>query len=141
MTHRALPAKQGLYDPRNEHDACGVGFIAHIKGCKSHEIVRQGLEILKNLTHRGAVGADPLAGDRAGMLLQLPDVFFREEVKSLNFELPKVGDYAVGMVFLPQGAENRGICEKVLNDFIVAEGQTVLGWRDVRSITPDWAKP
>ncbi len=131
MTHSALPPKQGLYDPRYEHDACGVGFIAHIKGQKSHHIVRQGLEILKNLTHRGAVGADPLAGDGAGMLLQLPDAFFRAQAAGLNISLPAEGYYAVGMIFLPRNADNRAVCEKILSDFIVAEGQTVLGWRDV----------
>ena len=131
MTHSNLPIKQGLYDPRNEHDACGVGFIAHIKGQKSHELVRQGLEILKNLTHRGAVGADPLAGDGAGLLLQLPDAFFRHQATLLNITLPAIGDYAVGMLFMPRDAENRRKCETVLADYIAAEGQTLLGWRDV----------
>jgi glutamate synthase (NADPH/NADH) large chain len=131
MSHRLLPPKQGLYDPRHEHDACGVGFIAHIKGRKSHNIVCQGLEILKNLTHRGAVGADPLAGDGAGMLLQLPDAFFSAQAAKLGIVLPEAGHYAVGMVFLPRNADSRADCEKMLTDFIVAEGQTVLGWRDV----------
>jgi len=131
MSHRLLPPKQGLYDPRHEHDACGVGFIAHIKGRKSHNIVCQGLEILKNLTHRGAVGADPLAGDGAGMLLQLPDAFFSAQAAKLGIVLPEAGHYAVGMVFLPRNADSRADCEKILTDFIVAEGQTVLGWRDV----------
>ncbi len=131
MAHRLLPPKQGLYDPRHEHDACGVGFIAHIKGQKSHDIVRQGLEILKNLTHRGAVGADPLAGDGAGILLQLPDAFFNAEAAKLNIVLPEQGHYAVGMIFLPRNAGSRAQCEKILTDFILAEGQTVLGWRDV----------
>jgi glutamate synthase (NADPH/NADH) large chain len=131
MNHSTLPAKQGLYDPRHEHDACGVGFIAHIKGGKSHDIVFQGLEILKNLTHRGAVGADPLAGDGAGMLLQIADGFFRPQAGKLGITLPLEGDYAVGMVFLPRNAESRAACEKVLQDFINAEGQVLLGWRDV----------
>ena len=82
MVESFPPSQQGLYHPHNEHDACGVGFVAHIKGRKSHEIVAQGLQILRNLTHRGATGADPLAGDGAGILLQLPDAFFREELKS-----------------------------------------------------------
>src|SRR3954468_20329328 len=82
------PPKQGLYDPANEHDACGVGFIAHIKGKKTHSIVEQGLQILRNLTHRGAVGADPLAGDGAGILLQIPDAFFREEMAKQGVMLP-----------------------------------------------------
>ena len=77
MTHGMLPPRQGLYDPANEHDACGVGFVANVKGRKSHKIVRQGLQILENLTHRGAVGADPLAGDGAGILMQIPDNFLR----------------------------------------------------------------
>ncbi|QSA98601.1 glutamate synthase large subunit [Methylococcus sp. EFPC2] len=131
MSHNALPEKQGLYDPRNEHDACGVGFIAHIKGQKNHAIVRQGLELLKNLTHRGAVGADPLAGDGAGILIQTPDEFLRAEAAALGIVLPAVGEYGVGMVFLPRDAAHRSRCEQVLEDFIRAEGQTVLGWRDV----------
>jgi glutamate synthase (NADPH/NADH) large chain len=97
-----LPLEQGLYDPANEHDACGVGFIAHIKGNKTHEIVLQGLEILKNLDHRGAVGADPLQGDGAGILIQIPDTLFREEMAKQGVTLPPAGDYGVGMVFLPK---------------------------------------
>jgi glutamate synthase (NADPH/NADH) large chain len=85
---KGFPKPQGLYDSRNEHDACGIGFIANIKGKKSHEIVSQGLELLVNLTHRGAVGADPKAGDGAGILLQIPDAFYREECKNLGFDLP-----------------------------------------------------
>ena len=128
MTPGVLPTKQGLYDPKNEHDACGVGFIADIKGVKSHKIVLQGLEILKNLTHRGAVGADPLAGDGAGLLMQIPDEFLRAEV---CFELPPVGEYGVGMVFLPQGESARKQCEEKVAYYIAAEGQKFLGWRDV----------
>ncbi len=128
MTPGALPTKQGLYDPKNEHDACGVGFIADIKGQKSHKIVKQGLEILKNLTHRGAVGADPLAGDGAGLLMQIPDEFLRAET---SFELPAVGEYGVGMVFLPQGESARKQCEEKVAYYIAAEGQKFLGWRDV----------
>ncbi|BCX81945.1 glutamate synthase (NADPH) large chain [Methylomarinovum caldicuralii] len=131
MNHSGLPRQQGLYDPRNEHDACGVGFVAHIKGRKSHEIVEQGLEIVTNLTHRGAVGADPKGGDGAGILLQLPDRFLREECAALNIALPAEGDYGVGMVFLPRKPENRQRCENLLEETITAEGQTVLGWRDV----------
>ena len=95
MNLGALPAKQGLYDPANEHDSCGVGFVADIKGRKSHKIVRQGLEILDRLTHRGAVGADPKAGDGAGILLQIPDQFFRAES---GLDLPEEGAYAIGVV-------------------------------------------
>lgn len=98
MSYQHLPAKQGLYDPSNEHDACGVGFIAHIKGNKSNHIIQQGLELLRNLTHRGAVGADPLAGDGAGILIQLPDAFLRDEATKLGISLPPIGEYGVGMV-------------------------------------------
>ena len=102
MMHGMLPPAQGLYDPANEHDACGVGFVANVKGRKSHAIVRQGLQILENLTHRGAVGADPLAGDGAGILMQIPDAFLREECATLGMTLPAAGDYGVGAIFLPQ---------------------------------------
>jgi len=122
---------QGLYDPRYEHDACGVGFVAHIKNTKSHDIVARGLNILCNLEHRGAVGADPLAGDGAGILIQVPDRLFRAEAARLGFALPPVGDYAVGMMFLPQDVDARRVCEETLEQFTRAEGQTVLGWRDV----------
>ncbi|MGH8726818.1 MAG: glutamate synthase large subunit [Burkholderiales bacterium] len=128
------PKKQGLYDPAREHDACGVGFIAHIKGQKSHSIVEQGLKILKNLTHRGATGADPLQGDGAGILIQIPDAFLRAEAARLGIALPAFGSYGLGMVFLPRIAESRGACEKMIADLIVEEGQEVLGWRDV----PTW---
>ena len=101
MSLRALPPAQGLYNPANEHDACGVGFVCNIKNQKSHAIVRQGLELLVRLTHRGAVGADPKAGDGAGILVQIPDAFFRAEV---DFDLPPAGAYGVGMVFMPQDA-------------------------------------
>jgi glutamate synthase (NADPH) large chain len=122
---------QGLYDPKNEHDACGVGFVAHIKNTKSHDIVARGLRILCNLEHRGAVGADPLAGDGAGILIQIPDRLFRAESERLGMALPALGDYAVGMMFLPQDADARRLCEETLERFASAEGQAVLGWRDV----------
>ncbi len=125
------PVAQGLYDPANEHDACGVGFVAHIKGKKSHSIVEQGLQILKNLTHRGAVGADPLAGDGAGILLQMPDAFLREEMARQRIKLPPAGQYGVGMVFLPQEPASRIACEYEIERAIKEEGQTLLGWRDV----------
>ena len=128
MTHSALPPKQGLYDPANEHDACGVGFVAHIKGEKRHEIVRQGLTILERLHHRGAVGADPRAGDGAGMLLQIPDALFRGVV---DFELPAEGEYAVGMLFLPRDEEARSDAQKAVEGYVAFEGQRLLGWRDV----------
>ncbi|MBK9131875.1 MAG: glutamate synthase large subunit [Gammaproteobacteria bacterium] len=120
-----------MYDPRNEHDACGVGFIAHIKGGKSHTIVRQGLQILENLTHRGAVGADPLAGDGAGILIQIPDAFLRAECAARGVTLPPAGEYGVGMIFLPQDAKTRAACEALIERTVIAEGQRVLGWRDV----------
>ena len=131
MSFNAVPDKQGLYDPSNEHDACGVGFIAHIKGHKSHEIICKGLEILRNITHRGAVGADPLAGDGAGILIQIPDAFLRASTLSAGINLPKEGDYGVGMVFLPRKTEHRATCERIIEDYIRAEGQILLGWRDV----------
>lgn len=131
MTDQFPPTKQGLYDPENEHDACGVGFVAHIKGQKSHGIVEQGLQILRNLTHRGATGADPLAGDGAGILLQIPDAFFRQELLERGVHLPEVGEYGVGMVFLPQEPASRLACEQEIERAVRAEGQVLLGWRDV----------
>ncbi len=126
-----LPEAQGLYDPRYEHDACGVGFIVDIKNRKSHDIVRQGLEILVNMTHRGAVGADPLAGDGAGILIQLPDAFLRAVAAEQGITLPELGAYGAGCVFLPRDPARRAACEQVLARLIAAEGQALLGWRDV----------
>ncbi len=126
-----LPAKQGLYDPRNEHDACGVGFVAHMKGRKSHQIVRDGLFMLDNLTHRGAVGADPLMGDGAGLLVQIPDRFFREEMAAQGVTLPKAGDYAVGFLFMPQEVALRDHLKGIIAEVVEAEGQVLLGFRDV----------
>ncbi|MEZ7912381.1 MAG: glutamate synthase subunit alpha, partial [Propionivibrio sp.] len=127
----ALPEQQGLYDRTNEHDACGVGFVAHIKGKKSHTIIDQGLLILKNLDHRGAVGADPLMGDGAGILIQIPDAFFRAEMAAQGVNLPRAGDYGVGMVFLPKESASRLACQEEIERAVRAEGQVVLGWRDV----------
>jgi glutamate synthase domain-containing protein 2/glutamate synthase domain-containing protein 1/glutamate synthase domain-containing protein 3 len=127
----APPARQGLYDPANEHDACGLGFIAHIKGQKSHAIVTQGLAILKNLTHRGATGADPLQGDGAGILIQLPDAFLRRVCGRQGLTLPAVGQYGVGMVFLPKEPASRMACEQEIERAVASEGQILLGWRDV----------
>ncbi|MBC8268934.1 MAG: glutamate synthase large subunit [Rhodospirillaceae bacterium] len=126
-----LPLKQGLYDPKNEHDNCGLGFIADIKNRKSHDIIRQGLQILINLDHRGAVGADHLAGDGAGILIQVPDLLYREECAKLGFELPPVGDYAVGMVFLPQNEDTKNASIAAFEKVTPEEGQTILGWRDL----------
>ncbi len=125
------PENQGLYDKRNEKDSCGVGFVAHIKGKKSHEIVQQGLTLLTNLTHRGATGYDPKLGDGAGLLIQMPDAFMRSEAKKLNINLPEAGKYAVGNLFLPQDAQNRAACETLITNIISEENQTLLGWRDV----------
>ncbi|VCU69365.1 Ferredoxin-dependent glutamate synthase 1 [Pigmentiphaga humi] len=128
---RTAPQAQGLYDPSNEHDACGVGFVAHIKGAKSHSIIQQGLKILENIDHRGAVGADPLMGDGAGILIQIPDALYREEMAAQGVHLPAPGEYGVAMVFLPQEIASRLACEQELERAVRAEGQVVLGWRDV----------
>jgi len=131
MYKSGIPAKQGLYDPENEHDNCGIGFVANIKNRKSHEIVQQGLTILSCLTHRGAAGADPLSGDGAGILIQIPDKFLQEECKELNISLPSAGNYGVGLIYLPRAEKARAVCEKVVEETINAEGQSVLGWRDL----------
>ncbi|MGE0874357.1 MAG: glutamate synthase subunit alpha, partial [Burkholderiales bacterium] len=131
MTHPALPAAQGLYDPRHEHDACGVGFVAHIKGRKSHAIVEQGLTVLRNLTHRGAVGYDPKLSDGSGLLIQIPDRLLRAEMAKQGVSLPPVGAYGVGMVFLPREPASRLACEYEIERAIKDEGQQLLGWRDV----------
>ena len=123
--------KQGLYDPRNEHDSCGVGFVANIKGIKSHEIIRDGLQILLNLDHRGAVGADPLVGDGAGCLLQIPDRLFRDWASAEGLELPDAGRYGVAMCFLPADDDARKIAVEHFESFTVAEGQSILAWREV----------
>jgi glutamate synthase (NADPH/NADH) large chain len=123
--------KRGLYDPQTEHDACGIGFVAHIKGEKSREIVEQGLEVLRRLAHRAACGADPETGDGAGILLQLPHRFFKAEGLRLGFDMPRRRRYGVGMVFLPSDKKARMACEEILEEIAVEEGQRILGWRDV----------
>ncbi len=123
--------QHGLYSANNEHDACGVGFVAHIRGEKSHAIVQQGLKILENLDHRGAVGADKLMGDGAGILIQLPDALYREEMAKQGVALPPQGEYGVGMIFLPKEHASRLACEQEMERAIKAEGQVLLGWRDV----------
>ena len=123
--------RHGLYDPSREHDACGVGFVAHIKGQRSHSIIEQGLKILENLDHRGAVGADKLMGDGAGVLIQIPDELYREEMAKQGLQLPPPGEYGVGMVFLPKEHASRLACEQELERAVRAEGQVLLGWRDV----------
>ena len=122
------PSKQGLYDPRNERDACGMGFVVNIKGQKSHELVHQALEVLVNLEHRGACGCEPNTGDGAGILMQIPHKFF---AAVCDFELPEAGAYGVGMLFVPRDKKARAICEETLARIIEEEGQTLLGWRDV----------
>jgi glutamate synthase (NADPH/NADH) large chain len=124
-------AISGLYDASQEHDACGVGFVAHIKGHKTHAIVTQALQILENLDHRGAVGADALMGDGAGLLIQLPDQLYREEMAKQGVTLPPTGEYGVGLVFLPKESASRMACEQEMERAIKAEGQVLLGWRDV----------
>src|SRR6187399_1457 len=135
-----LPEKQGLYDPRNEHDSCGVGFVADIKGRKSHAIVREGLSILVNLDHRGAVGADPLVGDGAGCLIQTPDALLRDWARNEGVDLPEPGHYAVAMCFLPQNEKARAFAVKRLEHFIKVEGQKLVGWRDVPTDTTGLGK-
>jgi glutamate synthase domain-containing protein 2/glutamate synthase domain-containing protein 1/glutamate synthase domain-containing protein 3 len=138
-SHPAAPSRteidnaqsQGLYSGSNEHDACGVGFVAHIKGQKAHAIVEQGLKILENLDHRGAVGADKLMGDGAGILIQIPDDYFRAEMAAQGVELPPPGEYGVGMIFLPKEHASRLACVQELERAVKAEGQVLLGWRDV----------
>ncbi len=127
----AFPPAQGLYDPRNEKDACGVGFVARLDNIKSHDIIEKGLEILLNLDHRGAVGADPLAGDGCGMLVQIPHELLASEAAKAGFSLPEPGGYGVGAIFLPRDAEGRALVRQIIESTIADEGQTLLGWRDV----------
>jgi glutamate synthase (NADPH/NADH) large chain len=128
---RTAPAANGLYSPEFEHDACGVGFVAHIKGKRSHDIVEKGLQILDNLEHRGACGCDPETGDGAGILVQIPDDFLRREGAALGIALPPAGAYGVAMTFLPQDASERACCEALVERIVRREGQHFLGWRDV----------
>src|SRR3974390_3784001 len=125
------PPAQGLYDPTLDKDSCGVGFIADIKGPKSHQIIKDGLAILLNLEHRGAVGADPRMGDGAGILVQIPHKFFAKEAKRLGFTLPSAGEYAIGQLFMPVDANWRQIIRDIYADVIAREGLKLLGWRDV----------
>ncbi len=126
-----LPPPQGLYHPEFEHDACGVGFICHIKGIASHQVVSDALQMLENMNHRGACGCEEDSGDGAGILVKTPDSFFRRECKKLNITLPPVGQYGVGMIFLPQDSVQRHLCERVLERVARDNGMKVLGWRDV----------
>ncbi len=123
--------QNGLYAGGHEHDACGLGFVAHIKGEKRHDIVAQALKILENIDHRGAVGADKLMGDGAGILIQIPDALYRQEMAAQGVILPPAGEYGVGMIFLPKEHASRLACEQEMERAIRAEGQVLLGWRDV----------
>jgi glutamate synthase (ferredoxin) len=125
------PPKQGLYDPQFEHEACGVGFVVNMKGRKSHTIVRQALQVLLNLDHRGACGCEVNTGDGAGILMQTPHAFLKEVTAKEKISLPGAGEYGVGMVYLPHDAGQRGECEKIFGDIVAEEGQRVLGWRTV----------
>ena len=136
MARRLPTSKIGLYDPAFEHDACGVGVVANIKGVKSHDIIEKGIETLVNLGHRGACGRDPNTGDGAGILIQMPDLFFQKECAKLGIPLPPQGEYGVAMVFLPQDPDQQKTCESILEQTVVDEGQEVLGWRDV-PVDPD----
>src|SRR5256886_957555 len=127
----ASQSNKGLYDPRNEHDACGVGFVANIRGRKSHDIIKRGLQILVNLDHRGAVGADPLVGDGAGCMIQMPDQLLRHWAEERGLELPQPGRYAVAMCFLPVEGKARTVAVQHFEHFVRAEGQSLLAWRDV----------
>ena len=124
--------KQGLYDPAFEHDACGVAFVARLSGQAGHDIVEQGLEALRNLDHRGATGADAAAGDGAGILIQVPDAFLRQQC---SFDLPEAGSYAVGMAFLPTAEDERDMARITIEKIAVEERLKVLGWREVPTVT------
>jgi len=123
--------KHGLYDPRFERDACGVGLVANINGEKTHDILEKGLEILVNLAHRGACGCDPLTGDGAGVLIQMPHQFLKQKCGDIGITLPEFGQYGVGMVFLPPDVDLRQNCEDIVQKTVLDEGQHFLGWRDV----------
>src|SRR5579863_6225258 len=131
MTPIHGPGPQGLYDPRHEHDACGVGFVVDLKGRKSANIVKNGLQILLNLEHRGACGCEINTGDGAGILMQVPHRFMAGRADHLGIELPPPGRYAVGSVFLPTAHDSRVACERILEEVVRDEGQVFLGWRDV----------
>ena len=129
--HNWRPKAEGLYDPSLEKDSCGVGFIANIKGKKSHQIVSDAINILCNLEHRGAVGADPRAGDGAGILVQIPHAFFSRKAAEIGFELPEPGHYAIGALFMPKETAWRKVIQSIVAEQIKQEGLLLLGWRDV----------
>ena len=136
MSHPYMPPRQGLYDPALEHDACGVGFVCNINGVRSHEIVQKGIQVLVNLTHRGASLADPETGDGAGMLIQIPHRFLEAACARDQIRLPEPEEYGVGMFFLPKEAARRRSCEAAIEEIVAEEGQHLLGWREV-PIRPD----
>src|SRR5262245_33082954 len=125
------PPKQGLYDPQFEHDSCGVGFLVNIKGQKSNLVVRQALQILINLNHRGACGCENNTGDGAGILIQVPHAFLAEVCKPARIPLPSAGEYGVGMLYMPRDPAERAECEKAFASIVQEEGQKILGWRDI----------
>jgi glutamate synthase domain-containing protein 1 len=125
-----LPVAQGLYRPQMERDNCGIGFVANIKGRKSHDIIKKGIQVLINLTHRGACGCDPDTGDGAGILIQIPHDYFAKQCARLGFTLPPAGEYGVGMVFLPTRRDARLSCEGKFERIAQKEGLEVLGWRE-----------
>src|SRR3954468_6914781 len=129
--HSWRPPAEGLYDLAQEKDACGVGFIANIKGRKSHQIISDALDILCNLEHRGAVGADPRGGDGAGILVQIPHRFFLRKATEIGFQLPEPGEYAIGALFMPRETAWRNVIKSIVADQIRDEGLMLLGWRDV----------
>ena len=126
-----IPQQQGLYDPRYEHDACGVGFVCNIRGERSNAIVRQGLKALSRLSHRGATGSDPKTGDGAGILIQIPHEFLTEVCQDGGIDLPALGEYGTGLVFLPTDAQQRTFCKDIFSKIVEQEGQHLLGWRPV----------
>ena len=125
------PPAQGLYDPSHEKDACGVGFVVHVKGVRSHSIVKQALQLLVNLLHRGACGCEVNTGDGAGIIIQMPDKFLRKEARNLGITLPPAGEYGAGCVFLPRDPSARATIEALIEKIVQEEGQTLLGWRDL----------
>jgi len=133
-----LPAEQGLYDPRFEHDSCGVGFVCNIDGTVSHDIVKKGIEVLERLSHRGAVGADPETGDGAGILIQIPHKFFARECVKCGVDLPKNGHYGTGLVFLPTAYTEYRYCRPFIDVGIVVNfyyKNAVLGFLDQHRIS------
>ncbi len=125
------PAPQGLYDPTHEKDACGVGFVVHVKGVRSHSIVKQALQLLVNLLHRGACGCEVNTGDGAGIIIQMPDKFLRKEARGLGIALPAAGEYGAGCIFLPRDPSARATIEALIERIVQEEGQALLGWRDL----------